>query len=275
MPFAALALIPLAQLIGGHVQTRAHALLIGIALVPVLAYAVDHWHGGLSRAMRYLIPALPMLAILSAVTLRRVGALEAKNLRGMIYSAVAGAFLIIGGLNLAGDRSVPEAIAFEYWPTMLVLAIVTLASAFFLVRPGSDRASGTLRLSGGVAIGAAMMISLTTLGWYQGRIGFNAARDQIAADRLAPGSLVLMQVEERFVRAKANGVGMMAIGSNRIDDLRAAEAAWTAAGRCTYIEASGAEVSLTSRLGGAWDAVELSDGFTLLTRTETAGRCAR
>jgi len=274
VPFAALALIPLAQLIRGHEQARAHALMIGTALVPILAYAVDHWHGGLSRAMRYLIPALPMLAILGAVVLTGIGAFKAKHRRAMLYSGAAGAGLVLAGDHFSRGLTSADAIAFEYWPTMLVLATVTLASLAYLIRPSGLRCTQALRLAGGLGVGAAIMISLTTLSWYQVRISHKAAQDRVALERLAPGSLVLMRVEERFVSAKANGVRLMTIDANRLDELRAAEAAWTAEGLCTYVEASGLEAELTLKLGGSWEAVELGDGFTLLTRAGTAERCA-
>jgi len=214
LPFGILALIPLVELIRGGAHARAHALAVGVALVPVLAYSVNQWFGGFSLSMRYFFPSLPMLAMLAAYALRETGLFRQAHRRLLKNGLIAGMVLVLLGFVLARKADRADALAYEYWPTMILLGAVTLATAGHLLRPASAAMRAGFRLMAGAAVGASVAISATSLVWYANWTNHVVRQDRLAAEAFAPGSLLIMWGEYWFVRAKSNGVNLASLRSN-------------------------------------------------------------
>lgn len=78
-------------------------LMIGGTLAP---FVLRQWHGGYGHNLRYLLPALPWLALLCALVLERLAARSGPlPPRGVMLALTAGALLVAAPMLLLPDRA--------------------------------------------------------------------------------------------------------------------------------------------------------------------------
>lgn len=139
-PWLAAALLPLVGAGATGRGERRSALLL--ALVPLLylgVYAFFAWHGGLCLNLRYLLPALPFLAILGAAAWDWLVAGMGRAVWFPIGAAVAITALGFVGLRRGAATLAEEEFALLSAPLYLAALVLLLAAAAVaVVRRGGD-----------------------------------------------------------------------------------------------------------------------------------------
>jgi len=139
-PWLGAALLPFAAGRAAGGERRAVVLL---ALVPLLflgVYSWFAWHGGLALNLRYLLPALPFLAVLAAAAWDRLTAGLSRAVR-FAAGAAAGATALAYAALLRGAES-PSEVEFALLTAPLYLAALVLlltAAAAIVLRGGEGR----------------------------------------------------------------------------------------------------------------------------------------
>jgi hypothetical protein len=147
-PFLVLALAPL--WIDLRRGDRRPLLLLLPALGFLGVYSAFAWHGGMALNLRYWTPALPLLAILVAVAIERLGA---SRRAGALALGGLGAAVPLGAVLLVG-ASAPEVVEPWLLTAPLVLAAGLLAAVWAdrsrIARPALAFLAGASLAWGGV-----------------------------------------------------------------------------------------------------------------------------
>lgn len=255
VPFAVLAAIPALHMFQGK-RAREHALSLAMIAGPVLFYSLTQWHGGLSSAMRYFLPCLPFLAILSAFALRDLAGdsrfLSPAFVRGLLLGGAG--VMALAGLSLSWSLGLRYAL--EVYAPLVITGALLLAAMLVFANPGLAVARTALQSLAGLAVACAAVLSLGDLGTLHSRLSTNAAVSERLADITTPGSLVLTTTEEWLFRAQANGVEVYnpRAGAEAVQ----AATAFAAAGRCVFVypDYSATDLQLSPSLYITWMSVE-------------------
>lgn len=187
---------------GGDRSKRGRAVLASAVLVYVVAFGLRGWHGGLCLDQRYLLPALPCLAVLAAYGFVRLVARTRGLVRRVrevdvpVFATFAAAF---AGIVVA--RALPlgaYGVVVQDAPLVLTAG---LAFALVLSRPklalGLGLASFAMTIL--MLVGLAAPVTLARRGW-------NARVADRIADDVVPGELVFVDLPEVASSLLARGV---------------------------------------------------------------------
>lgn len=233
LPFAALALAPIMMFFRGvNVKTTGFCLLIIGA--PLAFYSIRSFQGGMTFNMRYFLPMIPFVAILSAVALgeiQRKANLSPKTFR---YSLFAGAFAGVLFYSTLSTLHAPWAIPLSLYPQLAVFLALgaVVIYEFFADTPGVNK---TALILSGIAFGYASILSLNDAAGNTNIRVRTVEFEQAHPGLFKPGSLVLSSREHALVGASLNGVHVSRAETGEEDITAQAIAAYINDGRCVYI----------------------------------------
>ncbi len=235
IPWMVLAAIPVFSLRKSN--TVKEVGLCGLAVAaPLCFYALSHWHGGGSYSMRYFLPAVPFLAILSANGLVLI--LGAQQISRQTLLAVAvGAGVLYLGLQEAGqahDRIFVPAALYVQWIIALLICALLVMDYFRPSPSGSSRAA----LPSLFAIAYAVSINLYEEAGHERTRAEQSARAEDLSAPLPTGSLVVTTVQTSLIPAERRGVNLIAIDKKNGGRVAQAVTAFSAAGACVYFHNS-------------------------------------
>jgi hypothetical protein len=153
-PYLVVLLLPFLDMLRGRRERGALALLFIVPFVYIGVYSYFTWHGGKAFNLRYFLPAMPMLAILTAYAWRRLPTHLGDSWLRVCYLAV----LAVLAIHLLA--------IFPRWPSLgtqenIFLTIPLLIAAIFLILLISSRLSrGTARRTLQGATAVAMIVAL-------------------------------------------------------------------------------------------------------------------
>ncbi len=192
-PFLVLALLPLASAIRNRTERFAIGWLSALPLILVAFYGSSSWHGGLCLNMRYLLPALPFLCVLSARGLLDLAS-GRWRVRAIVLAATCGAAAYTLALpsSLAGRELFLLTIP-------LVLTAATVVLALCAMR-WSSLAAGAM-ISAGLCVGWSAAATVHDATWSR---TLRLANYQIAKEvgtRLPDGALLFVDLPDPFFGA--------------------------------------------------------------------------
>jgi len=235
LPFAALLIIPVVEFFRGE-KIKAHGLCLLAIAAPVTFYAMTEWHGGSAYNLRYFMPALPFVAILSAVALSRLSGAGGVRLRALLIAAILafGAFLAADELaRLDPSFVVPAAL----YPQSAIFGILLFSTLVFVfsqrLRNQARRATLAIALFA-IAYGAA--VNFRDEVSHEKARASQFAQARLIAGKLQPNSLFLSDREILGIEAARNGATIMNVFTGSPEISAAAISAYAEAGRCVYMQ---------------------------------------
>jgi 4-amino-4-deoxy-L-arabinose transferase-like glycosyltransferase len=254
------------------VQRRAITVLFVPAAVYVPVFSYFAWHGGLAYNMRYLVPILPFLAILTAQTFTdmlrelaprlRLGVACLWPVSALVISILGFEFVIAGpGKGVLGNPVWSEGHAL--WMLRLPLWIAVAATLCWTLRfaaspkmrvAATSLAAVTFAVALGSGSAAALSHDLVRTAIYRGMHHGDAVA---LGDHVPPdGLLVAPEYAHLYVLLADKGTHVAEIGPMPSRPLRVLAAPYVRAGRPAYLFA---EKPLVDRLcqQGVLDQVEL------------------
>lgn len=234
LPWAGLMVAPIWAFIMGR-RAKAHALALGVIAAPIAFYSLNQWHGGYSFSMRYFLPALPFVAILSAVGLRH--AIGEERSRWRVFIAAGAVVLVPGLLLIAPGMSDPDHNMAElhYYPAMLALAGLAGLSMVSIWRPDNKTVRSARLAAAGGAVAIAVLVNVFDVLSFAHRKDFVATLNHHVAGAIADGPLVLSVFDESLAQARAEGAGVMNPRTQPAQRLSDAIRAYRLSGRCVYV----------------------------------------
>ncbi len=236
LPFLPLIIIPAFAMTRGRYVAATSLCLFAIA-APVAFYSINQWHGGGSYNMRYFIPALPFISILSAVALREIkktaGSVERRD---FLIVGVGAAVLYLGAQELGSAVPALYAPAALYPQWVLALLCAALIAAF-LLRKDAKTARAALLASAEVLAYSAFL-SLENEASHEKARGELFVHSKEIAKSIPPDALVLTQLPVLLTHAEASGAAVMVPRESNIEQSLRAAAAFEHAGRCVYFHNS-------------------------------------
>lgn len=249
VPFAMLGLFALEQFWRGR-RVTAHALGLGILAAYALFYGLDQWHGGFSFTMRYFIPVLPFLALMSASVLCDLAGADrilSRELRlGLFAGAGLGLFAALLAIRLPSLSGL-----MNYYVPLAVAA--GLFAAMLIWRAQGERAAASTMSVAGIAIGLSAMLALQDLSQLTGRINGQVPISARYAEAVPSGALLATHAERWMVKASAEGAHV--VNPRGHGDVEAAASAFVAAGRCVFAHGEVARDRLDPAGAMVWQAV--------------------
>ncbi|MEZ5916418.1 MAG: hypothetical protein R3C40_02430 [Parvularculaceae bacterium] len=236
-PFALIAIAPLWCALRRAEHWRTVLFCTIFAAAPIGFYALRQWHGGFSLNMRFLIVAMPMFSILSALALKSYAKMaHARMTTGLITAGTiaAGALTLIAVQTLLIARAPQHAVAFTTYPFLIVALVVLAAALAALVtrRKAVQRLASAATL---FAVGASIAATLSNLSLTRTVRAQNGRIDTAFAQTIPTGSLIITMNEGRLAITSANGVHLMQPATESAADVIRAISAFRSAGRCVYI----------------------------------------
>ncbi len=236
LPFLPLAIIPAFQFFRGKNIAGAGLCLLAIA-APVVFYSMSQWHGGGSYNMRYFMPALPFIAILSAAGLQAIAAKGAFSRQATLVIIVAAAiayFLI----QTVGQGSPVLYAPAALYPQWLIAGVLTGFVVAFIYSSGSGRISKFAYCASIFALGYSAFVNFSDFADdAKARAKQHAIASVIGQD-LPDGALVLSRLPILLIEAEAGGAAVMIATDDNIAQSLAAAQAFERAGRCVYFHNS-------------------------------------
>jgi Dolichyl-phosphate-mannose-protein mannosyltransferase len=236
LAFLPLAIIPAYQFLRGKHVAGASLCLLAIA-APVVFYSMSQWHGGGTYNMRYFIPTLPFIAILSAAGLHAIAVKGAFSRQAtlVIIVAAAIAYFLMQTISQGSTALYVPAALYPQWVIAGVLAGLVVA---FLHRSGSVRISQLAYCAAIFALSYSAFVNFSDFADdAKARAKQHAMAGVIARD-LAEDALILSRLPTLLIEAEASGGAVMiATEANVAQSLAAAEA-FERAGRCVYFHNS-------------------------------------
>lgn len=230
LPFAALILFPVAAFLRRKDAT-AHAFSLLMIAATLGFFSLKGFHGGMAFNMRYFLPAMPFIAILSAHGFRNLTAVQKPSLRMLSYATAVGALAAILFYQLSDEAPARFQPPLQLYPQLLLCAFLLLACVFVLMRPKETRGAAVAIAFSGAAFGYAGVLSLSDAVGYLSLRAEKAPYERIYAAIIPPGSLVLTTAEDYLVRTSLNGAYVARPGPSSAQAIEAFEAA----GRCVFV----------------------------------------
>ncbi len=187
LPYLGLLLLPLGAALRGHPDRGRLALLALLPATYLAAFGYFAWDGGMSLNLRYLTPALPAVAILTAWALRAIEAERAP--RALAAGAWVSAALFWW---LARTRSAsPDAMELFVLDTPLVIAGCTALAAVGWMAAGGERARSAAVAFGAAALVWAALVAFQydypAVRWLR---DYNAGLSRIAGEKMRADSIL-------------------------------------------------------------------------------------
>ncbi|NOX96043.1 MAG: hypothetical protein GXP04_13410 [Alphaproteobacteria bacterium] len=237
LPFLPLILIPITTFLHGKNVVSISLCLLAIC-APITFYALNQWHGGGSYNMRYFIPALPFIAILTASALRDIITnAGGVNRRDLLIAAVLGAILFMGAQEVgrASDILYAPAALFPQWGIALACCVLTM---IYLWRPTwTNNARATLLIST-LALVYAAFLGLENESSHEKARAELLALSQKISHSIPSGALTLTQLPILLIHAEVKGALVMVPTEYNINAAVRAANAFAKSGRCVYFHNS-------------------------------------
>ncbi|MCA8890187.1 MAG: hypothetical protein KDA46_15230, partial [Parvularculaceae bacterium] len=236
-PFALIAVISLWRALRHAEHRRTVVFCLIFSAAPIGFYALRQWHGGFALSMRFLIVAMPMFSILSALAIRGLAqATSARLAPGLITAGriATGAFVLIALQMLLIGMAPQHAIAFTTYPFLLV-ALVVLAAALAALVTNNAAIQRLACVAALFALGASIAATLGDLSLTRTVRAQNGRIDRAFAQAIPTGSLIITMNEGRLAITSAKGVHLMQPAAESAADAAHAVSAFRSAGRCVYI----------------------------------------
>ncbi|MEO0464915.1 MAG: hypothetical protein AAF216_00105 [Pseudomonadota bacterium] len=253
MPFAVLLLVPAVDLVRGR-NWKTHSLGFGVIAAVVLFYSLSQWHGGLGMNMRYFIPAVPFVAILSAFGLVRLIAL-APPARPDEQTIRLGILLGIGLVlmsGLSGTHTPAYKTVVFYAPLILSAGLLVTLTVLMVQSAHSDKAAPAFAWFLAVGVGHSGAIGVSDAAYYHSRLAGTHATSQATVQTFPDDALVVSSVEEMFLHAKLDGLNVTnPRGAGRLNAVEIVKAHQLAE-RCVYLHGFRARGLVEEGIGGAW-----------------------
>lgn len=235
LPYLGLLLLPLCAALRGHAERGRLALLALVPAAYLAAFAAFSWDGGMSLNLRYLTPALPSVAVLSAWALRELwpgGAGPAAWLGAVASVAVFGALSLTRGPDPASHEvSVLDA-------PLALAAALTLAVAWLVARgpaAGASLRAGVRGLTAAALVWAglvAFFYDYPAVRWLR---GYNADLSRLAGEVVEDDSILFTTHPDPFCGLlERDRVRIALPRRDRFRDLRPLVDFHQAAGRAVY-----------------------------------------
>lgn len=237
LPYLGLLVLPLVAALRGHADRGRLALLCLVPGAYLAAFGYFSWDGGMGLNLRYLAPALPFVAILTAWALRELWGAGAGAAPWAAGCAAAAAFVIQGFHRLL-ERA-PDAAEDAVLGVPLVLAAACGATALAVALRG-ERAGRALQTATGAAAAAALVWAGLVAFSYDYRAArwlreYNAGLSGLAAEVVQPDSIVFTTHPDPFCGLlTANRVRIALPRRDRFADFRPLVDFHLAAGRPVY-----------------------------------------
>lgn len=205
---------------------------------PVAFYTLNQWHGGGSYSMRYFMPALPFITLLSAWAFVKLldAAGGVQRQQGLLL--VVSAAILYLGLQEIGKAAPALFAPAALFPQWAVAAILSVGVLVFLMRPASKRiAYATLN----AAIFAVAYAGAINIVEEFGHEKTRAEQLALARDASAPfsnGALIVTTLQHLLIPAEQGGAAIVAVNSKTVAAAAASAEAFAAAGRCVYFHNS-------------------------------------
>ena len=234
MPFFAIALLPIAQMLRGK-DFRAASFCFLFAAAPIVFFALKQWHGGYALNMRFFFPAVPFLVILSAAAIvpQFEGSADAAK---RFFLALAGGCVGLVFLQLTLIDLLPGyGVVVTTHPPLIAALALAIGAATYLHRRNAAT-SGALLIAAGVAVGAAGASNLNDFLLTKHMRSQSGLADAHFSATLPEGSLVISYEETRLVRTFTGGVSLFHPYEGEERHVADAIAAFDRAGRCVYVK---------------------------------------
>ncbi|MEM8936382.1 MAG: hypothetical protein AAGC77_08255 [Pseudomonadota bacterium] len=231
--FLPLIIIPLVYALRGRHLNAVMLASLSIA-APIVFYSLNQWHGGGSYNMRYFIPALPFIAMLSAVTLRHIaGALGEPTRPYWLGGATLAGLIFVSMLTIGGADDALFAPAALY-PQWLIAVICLTTMLVFLARPKRLWVARSAMAGAALAISYSAFVSLGDESGNEQTRAEQLALSNAAIDALPRNAFVLTPLPVFFINAPDKDIQMMVATEDNAATSVQALRAFEAAGRCVY-----------------------------------------
>jgi len=195
LPYLVVLIVPLAAALRGHADRGRLALLALMPAAYLAAFGYFAWDGGMSLNLRYLTPALPAVAILTAWTLRAIEIRRRPVALGVGAWTAAALFWWLSRTRSAS----PDAMELFVLDLPLVLAGCTALAALWRENAGSDRASSVLGALTAAGLAWAALVAFAYDYPAARRLrGYNADLSQIAGEQLRHDSILFTTHPDPF-----------------------------------------------------------------------------
>ena len=232
MPFIALLLIPIVAFFRGK-NLAAHGLCLLMIAAPVAFFSLKGFHGGMAFNMRYFLPAVPFIAILSAYAIGQFSDALAKHPKAMLRAVILGAFCAIVFYQLAPASFASIGTPLQLYPQVLLFAALLGLLAYRLFR-GAPFGLGAVLLTG-TAIGYSLLVNVSDTVGYLDIRGGKMKYEWAYKAAIPSGSLVVSAAEDYLTHASLNGVHVARARRDDLQKLKQTIKAYKGAGRCIYI----------------------------------------
>ncbi|MEX6633045.1 ArnT family glycosyltransferase [Hyphococcus lacteus] len=231
LPFATLLTLPIIDFFRGkNVSANGFSLLM---IAGVIAFfSMNAWHGGMTFNMRYFIPALPFIAILSATSLSALLATIEKPGDTLLRSVIAGATSAMVFYFVVPAFSVAWATPAQLYPQLILSLLLAIGLIVFQLKKTS---SFLPLILAGMSFGYAGILSAADTAGELGLRYVKAPYDKAYAGAIPPGSLVVTVAEDHLIHASLNGVVLARAQEKEREVIREAMKIYEAEGRCVYI----------------------------------------
>ncbi len=259
LPFLPLVIMPIAGFLRGKNLAAVSLCLLAIS-APVVFYALNQWHGGGSYNMRYFMPALPFLSILSAAGLFQLTE-RAVIFRQTVLLIIFAAAALYLTMQTIGQSSEPLYAPTALYPQWLIALLCAGGAIAFLHNPSSGRRAQAVLGMSIFALSYSMFLSFSDItSDAKARAQQHAIAQEIAA-ALPDKALILTRLPILLINAEREGSAILVADDNNIARAAAGVTAFERAGRCVYFQNSMVANAVAPRLpDGAINAQPLQAG---------------
>lgn len=248
LPFAALAVIPIIAFFRGR-NASAHALCLLAAAAPIAFYSMNEWHGGGAYNMRYFIPALPFIAILTAfgfLELTRAPALRPRIFRVACLLMGLLGFLSFQLANTASRSDPAWRVPFDLYPqSALFWTLAVIAAVAALWSKAKPRLRTVVALLAAFTIGYGASVNYFDEATHEKTRAGQLEMGEMIAAAIPPGSLILGEYRVILIPVERKGAHVMEVFPDSLAAAVKALGAFGSAGRCVYIQGESVRRRLT------------------------------
>lgn len=231
LPFATLLVMPVTDFLRAR-NVSAHGFSLLMIAGVIAFFSMNAWHGGMTFNMRYFIPAVPFIAILTATSLNALLAKIENFSDTLLRSIIAGAASAMVFYFVVPTFSAAWATPAQLYPQL----ILSLSLAIGIILFQAKKTTPFLPLIlAGFSFGYAGILSAADAAGELGVRYVKAPYDNAYARAIPPGSLVVTVAEDHLVHASLNGVVLARAREKERDVIRDAMKLYEAADRCVYI----------------------------------------
>ncbi len=234
MAYLPLAVLPVAAFFRGK-SVAATSFLLLFAGAPVVFFALNAWHGGMSYNMRYYLPATPFLVILCAMGLAGLRQVFDQHENLFLRSVIAGVFVAVALYAAAPGYGESVERPLQLYPQL----VIALGLACAVTAMVADRRVAKARLAaaalGAAALGNAAMLSLSDMAGYWATRAAHVPYDRAYAALAPNDALIITAADEYLVSTSLNGAAVVRAAPQKIDALNAQIDAYTRSGRCVFV----------------------------------------